>query len=1383
MSEKKAPAVKSTDFTQMGVTSNSIFIQWEMAACDGVPVEEFVYKVYSRQAGTNEHYRVAYQSKGISSYTITGLKPDTDYLVRVIGADEAGNSIEYPATGSSKKIRTDIAPAGQETPDGDDEAAPGNDGEEAPVVVRDEEAPTVDSTEFKSVKVTFNSIHIGWKKATDSVTPAKQIVYKVFVKEDVDTEDEFVAKEAPNLASFTIKDLKPGTEYLVYVRAYDEAGNYIQYPAPDEPARIKTDVVDEEAPVVSNAAFKNLYTTPDSIYVAWDPAKDNLTSSEKIRYCVYLKEDNDSGSVILVKQGLNILSHTFTGLKDKTDYLVHVIASDEAGNFVRYPAQNSSFKVRTGIMDKEAPAVSETSFTVGEVTTSTIAISWEKATDNLTEAEKILYKVYIQEDGSKEEPILAAQGTNLLSHTFTGLKKDTNYLVHVLAFDEAGNCLRYPAPNSTHKIKTDITDDHTAPTVKSRAILVTGTTTNSISIKWEPATDNVTKQNQILYQVWFTMVNVNSDLWHKVEEKGISSYTFNNLKESTEYAICVKAFDEAGNSLHYPDDGDCIITSTDTPDTAAPTVSSDKLSATPTGDSVTLKWKAAKDNVTKDSLIRYKVYRTEFGAWLEPKVVKGVSSYTFIDLIPATKYRFRVEALDEADNVLPYDEIEVKTEDSVPPTAVSAELHATSSGNNNVTVHWAPATDNATPENEILYRVSRSVNGKWETPIEAKHIAAYTFSDLLPATKYIFRVLAFDAAGKEFRYNDFEWITKDDVKPEAPDTGVTLTVKDNKATLSWAAAKDNVTAAKKIVYRVYRTENGAWQSPIEVKDATSYTFNNLGYAKSYNFKVEAVDEAGNVLKYKEVSGVIKDTVIPQIGNPALSLTLVDNSVTVKWAAASDNYTTASKIRYQITCYTESGNVYSSKSVTGQTSQTFTNLVYGSTYRFKVTAFDEADNSINYTEQTKKIVDTKGPTLSNTALTLEAKNNTVTVKWTAASDNATVASKIRYMVSRTENGVWQPEKPVTGSTSYPFTGLTYNKNYTFQVRALDEVGNPVSYALKSMTLRDTDAPTVSQSSLTLTPTRDSITVQWVKASDNATPTDKITYKVYRTQAGVWQSPVPLTGVNSYTFTGLKPSTTYTFRVEAFDGAGNPFTYLQKAATTLEGTAPTVSSRDLTVSNLLDDRFTFSWKLASDNVTPSNNILYKVGLRENGTWRVVREAKGICSHTFTGLKANTLYGYYVNAYDEAGNLLQYPSDGRCNLVTTQRARVHQLTVNLTQGATVLKGSKTIALRIEYDYYKRNSDGSIGGTGSGWWEQIWASTNSHSKTITLPTDCYFKDHQICVKISSRNAGVGSWKLCCSGYVDVANGTLNFKLTGSYFNQKVRLGGTAAEGYAQFK
>ena len=101
--------------------------------------------------------------------------------------------------------------------------------------------------------------------------------------------------------------------------------------------------------------------------------------------------------------------------------------------------------------------------------------------------------------------------------------------------------------------------------------------------------------------------------------------------------------------------------------------------------------------------------------------------------------------------------------------------------------------------------------------------------------------------------------------------------------------------------------------------------------------------------------------------------------------------------------------------------------------------------------------------------------------------------------------------------------------------------------------------------------------------------------------------------------------------------------------LDNQAPTAGSTDINVSKVTSNGFTISWEAAKDNVTAVNNIRYQVGLTDldnpNDTWHVVRDEKGICSHTFTGLKPKTTYGFYVEAYDESGNVLSYPVDNGC------------------------------------------------------------------------------------------------------------------------------------------
>ena len=426
----------------------------------------------------------------------------------------------------------------------------------------DTQSPTVSKLDFTSIKTTCDSITVTWEKATDNVTPDDKIIYRIYIKENNTDENSRCVLAGPNLTSYSFRGLKSDTEYLVHVIASDEAGNFIRYPAQNASKRIKTAIFDKEPPKVSTTSFKTIESTSDSITVTWEKATDNITAAEKIVYTVYIKENIPTENSRLVHTAKNLTSYTFTGLKADTEYLVHVFARDAANNYIRYPAKNASMRIRTKVYDNEAPKVQSTNFKTIMVDRESISVTWEKATDNVTAADKIVYSVYIKEDIASETSRLIHSDKNLTSYTFKGLKAGTNYLVHVIATDEAGNFIRYPAKNASTRIRTSDPDE-AAPTVTSRAFKVSNVMDDRFTIQWEKAYDKITPSSKILYKVGLTESYNPQDPWRIVKEApGITSYTFTGLKPNTSYAYYVKAYDEAGNMLQYPADNSSSIVKT-----------------------------------------------------------------------------------------------------------------------------------------------------------------------------------------------------------------------------------------------------------------------------------------------------------------------------------------------------------------------------------------------------------------------------------------------------------------------------------------------------------------------------------------------------------------------------------------------------------------------------------------------------------------------------------------------------------------------------------------------------------------------------------------------------------------------------------------------------
>ncbi|KOY16751.1 PQQ-dependent sugar dehydrogenase [Paenibacillus xylanivorans] len=119
--------------------------------------------------------------------------------------------------------------------------------------------------------------------------------------------------------------------------------------------------------------------------------------------------------------------------------------------------------------------------------------------------------------------------------------------------------------------------------------------------------------------------------------------------------------------------------------------------------------------------------------------------------------------------------------------------------------------------------------------------------------------------------------------------------------------------------------------------------------------------------------------------------------------------------------------------------------------------------------------------------------------------------------------------------------------------------------------------------------------------------------------------------NYTFTGLKPDTTYNFTVKAKDAAGNvsnassPLTVKTTNQTDTEApTAPT----GLASSSKTSSSVQLSWTASTDNVG-----VYEYDIYRDGT---LADSTPATSFNVTGLKANTTYNFTVKARDLAGNI---------------------------------------------------------------------------------------------------------------------------------------------------
>ncbi|MHA5054578.1 fibronectin type III domain-containing protein [Streptomyces sp. SD15] len=139
------------------------------------------------------------------------------------------------------------------------------------------------------------------------------------------------------------------------------------------------------------------------------------------------------------------------------------------------------------------------------------------------------------------------------------------------------------------------------------------------------------------------------------------------------------------------------------------------------------------------------------------------------------------------------------------------------------------------------YRVYRRVKGT-STWTKVATTTKRTYTDAPPTTgqTFYYEVRAYDKAGNESAGGSDQGpvTTYDDTAPTAP--VLTATGVEASNNLSWTASADAVT------YRIFRKRDTATSyTELAETTATAYTDTTASYGKAYDYKVSAVDAAGN----------------------------------------------------------------------------------------------------------------------------------------------------------------------------------------------------------------------------------------------------------------------------------------------------------------------------------------------------------------------------------------------------------------------------------------------------------------------------------------------------------------------------------------------------------
>jgi chitodextrinase len=240
--------------------------------------------------------------------------------------------------------------------------------------------------------------------------------------------------------------------------------------------------------------------------------------------------------------------------------------------------------------------------------------------------------------------------------------------------------------------------------------------------------------------------------------------------------------------------------------------------------------------------------------------------------------------------------------------------------------------------------------------------------------------------------------------------------------------------------------------------------------------------------------------------------------------------------------------------------------------------------------------------------------------------------------------------------------------------------------------DTTAPTVPADFDTVDVGYTWVSLDWTKSTDTG-GSGVVAYDLYDGTNKIWSVPATTSTMQTYTVTGLQPTTTYHYTVQARDGAGNvsaASTQLTFSTENADGSPPTAPLNP-TASQVSYTNALLSWAASTDcDDTVAFYDVYKAGTKIMTTPASVRTA------TVIGLEPGSSTSFTVKARDSEGNTS--PSSTAVN-VTTLALPGGQAIANPTGDYTntVLSFSADYLLPFAFRRVFIDADLAVDGTGT--------------------------------------------------------------------------------------
>ena len=396
---------------------------------------------------------------------------------------------------------------------------------ECEIRTADKKAPTIADQTITVGEVKESSIALSWNKATDETTAQSDLEYTVYYRKN-SVASYASSEKMKDVDTYTLTDLDPETTYSFYVEVSDAAGN-------------TSDYTEGEATTSSGLLAYNITINGTAIT---NKNADNVTGE-------WLKEGKisyDSQSKTLKLQDV------------KLDSANEGIVSSEPGLAIELTGKNFVHATDVAMKLQQADVTIKGLGEIEVTADNAAAILLNNAALTIDRcALKAKGKYGIQgSDADKDsiiikETIISAEGAEGSICQISNISSKGCKITQPrkAIFDPAKRCVTL----NGELVKTEVIiqpADVNPPTLKDPVVKVGQIMGKTIMIYWELASDDVSKQKDLRYIVFYkkdgaTEYMQSDTLLNK------DGYVMQDLEMSTKYSFYVKVMDEADNETDY----------------------------------------------------------------------------------------------------------------------------------------------------------------------------------------------------------------------------------------------------------------------------------------------------------------------------------------------------------------------------------------------------------------------------------------------------------------------------------------------------------------------------------------------------------------------------------------------------------------------------------------------------------------------------------------------------------------------------------------------------------------------------------------------------------------------------------------------------------------